>query len=151
MTHRQIIDYCLNKAGAYLDYPFNPVVPVVKVKAPSMDKGRIFAQPFILRGKPKVTLNCTPASAEYYRHIYDGAVTRGYHCPPIQQPHFNTVDLDSTVPDEEILRMIDHAYAVSVSKLPKYAQRELSKYPKQGNSDGDKNKKLNSNERRRKT
>ena len=125
MTHRQIIDYCLQKSGAYLDYPFDPVYPVVKVKAPSQDKGRIFAQSFILRGEPKVTLNCRPSAAEFYRSVYPGSVVRGWHCPPVQQPHFNTVSLDGTVPDDEILLMIDHAYDVVVAKMPKYIQREL--------------------------
>ena len=125
MTHQQIIDYCLKKRGAYLDYPFDPVFPTIKVKASSQDKGRIFAQPFMLHGEPKVTLNCTPDSAELYRTIYPGSVVRGWHCPPIQQPHFNTVTLDGTVPDEEIPMMIDHAYDVVVAKLPKYIQREL--------------------------
>jgi len=125
MTHQQIVDYCLKKPGAYLDYPFDPIWPVVKVRAPSQEKGRIFAQPFILRGEPKVTLNCTPETAEIYRHVYPGSVTRGWHCPPVQQPHFNTVNLDGSVPDEEILIMIDHAYQVVVGKMPKYLQREL--------------------------
>ncbi len=125
MTHRQILDICLRKPGAYLDYPFDPIVPVVKVRAPSREKGRIFAQVFTLRGAPMVTLNCTPASAEYYRSIFPGSVTRGWHCPPVQQPHFNTVALDGSVPDEEILRMIDHAYEVVVKKFPKYVQKEL--------------------------
>ena len=125
MTHQEIIETCLRKPGAYLDHPFGPDVPVVKVKAPSQDKGRIFAQVFMLRGEPKVTLNCRPDSAEFYRTIYPGAVTRGWHCPPIQQPHFNTVSLDGTVPDDELLAMIDHAYDVVVAKLPKYVRREL--------------------------
>lgn len=125
MTHQQIIDYCLQKSGAYLDYPFNPDIPVVKVKVPSQEKGRIFAQVFTLRGEPKVTLNCRPDSAEFYRNIYPDSVTRGWHCPPVQQPHFNTINLDGTVPDDEILLMIDHAYDVIVSKMPKYIQCEL--------------------------
>lgn len=125
MTFDEIIAVCLRKPGAYLDYPFNPFLPVVKVKAPSQAKGRIFAQPFLLRGEPKVTLNCTPASAAFYRAAYPGAVTRGWHCPPVQQPHFNTVNLDGVVPDAEILRMIDHAYETVVAKYPKYVQREL--------------------------
>lgn len=125
MTHQQIIDYCLRKSGAYLDYPFDPEYPVVKVKAPSQEKGRIFAQPFMLRGESKVTLNCTPASAEFYRSVYPESVTRGYHCPQVQQPHFNTINLDGTVPDEEILLMIDHAYDTVVAKLPKHIQRKL--------------------------
>ena len=125
MTHREIIDYCLKKPGAYLDFPFDPIFPCVKVKSPSQQKGRIFAQPFMLRGSPKLTLNCTPATAELFRNVYLGSVVRGWHCPQVQQPHFNTVSLDGTVPDDEILYMIDHAYAVVVAKLPKYIQREL--------------------------
>lgn len=126
MIHQQIIEYCLKKPCAYLDYPFDPIYPVAKVKAPSQEKGRIFAQPFMLRGEPKVTLNCTPESAEFYRSVYPGSVVRGWHCPPVQQPHFNTVNLDGVVPDEEILRMIDHAYDVVVAKFPKYMQKEIN-------------------------
>ena len=125
MTLDQVIAYCMEKPGAYLDYPFTPFFPVVRVKAPSQKKGRIFAQPFILRGDPKVTLNCTPAAAEYYRARYPDAVTRGWHCPPVQQPHFNTVDLAGAVPDSELNRMIDHAYDTVVAKYPQYIQREL--------------------------
>lgn len=125
MTHTEIIDYCMKKPGAYLDYPFDPIFPVVKVKAQSQEKGRIFAQPFMLRGEPKVTLNCTPISAEFYRSVYPDSVVRGWHCPPVQQPHFNTVNLDGTVPDKEILLMVDHAYDTVVAKLPRYIQKEL--------------------------
>lgn len=126
MTHEQIIEYCLKKNGSYLDYPFDPTVPVVKVKAASQDKGRIFVQIFFLRGEPKVTLNCTPESAEFYRSVYPGSVVRGWHCPPVQQPHFNTINLDGSVPDDEIIHMIDHAYKVVVKKYPKYIQNEIS-------------------------
>ena len=126
MTHDQIIDYCLKKKGAYLDFPFDPDIPVVRVRPPSMDKGRIFAQIFFLKNEPKVTLNCTPESAEFYRSIYPGSIVRGWHCPAVQQPHFNTINLDGSVPDEEILSMIDDAYCVVLAKYPKYIQRELS-------------------------
>jgi predicted DNA-binding protein (MmcQ/YjbR family) len=27
MTHAEIINYCLNKPGAYLDWPFDPIFP----------------------------------------------------------------------------------------------------------------------------
>ena len=45
--------------------------------------------------------------------------------PPVQQSHFNTVNLDGAVPDEEIYKMIDHTYSTTTAKLPKYAQKEL--------------------------
>ena len=128
MTHQEIIDYCLQKPGAYLDYPFGPDVDIIKVKAPSQEKGRIFAQVFMLRGEPKVTLNCRPDSGELYRTIYPGSVTRGWHCPPVMQPHFNTISLDGAVPDDELLLMIDLAYDVVVAKLPKYMQKEIENY-----------------------
>ncbi len=95
------------------------------MKPPSQEKGRIFAQVFTLRGEPKVTLNCRPDSAEFYRSVYPGSVVRGYHCPPIQQPHFNTVNLDGSVSDDELLLMIDHVYDTVLAKFPKYIQREI--------------------------
>ncbi len=125
MTLDQVIAYCMEKPGAYLDYPFTPFFPVIRVKAPSQAKGRIFAQPFLLRGEPKVTLNCTPAAADYYRAKYSGAVVRGWHCPPVQQPHFNTVDLDGAVPDDELTAMMDHAYETVVAKYSAVIRREL--------------------------
>ena len=125
MTLNEIETYCLTKPGAYLDWPFGPEFSVVKVKAPSMEKGRIFAQPFILRGESKVTLNCDMMTGELYRAIYPGTVSRGWYCPPIQQPYFNTVALDGTVPDDVLIEMIDHAYKFVVGKLPKKIQKEL--------------------------
>ena len=37
----------------------------------------------------------------------------------------NTVSLDGTVPDGDIIRMIDHAFQTAVSRMPGYARREL--------------------------
>ena len=129
MTHQQILDYCLAKSGAYVDFPFGPDVIIVKLKSKSQDKGRIFAQLFELKGQPKATFNCDIMTGEMYRQIYPGTVTRGYHCPAVQ-PYFNTLNLDGTVPDEEILRMIDHAYAAVLSKMPKYIQKEIEEAQK---------------------
>lgn len=125
MTQQQIISYCLAKPGAFLDYPFGPDVIVVKVKAPS-SAARIFAQVFMLKGEPCATFNCEMMTGEMYRAVYPGVVTRGYHCPPVQQPYFNTVRLDGGVPDEEMINMIEHAYKTVVAKLPKKAQKELA-------------------------
>lgn len=123
MTHEQILEYCLKKKGTYLDYPFDPDYPVVRVKSATQEKGRIFAQIFYLNGLPKVTLNCTPASGEFYRSIYPGSVVRGWHCPTVQQPYFDTVSLDGSVPDSEIYTMMDSSYDIVISKYPKYIQK----------------------------
>ncbi len=124
MTSQQIIDYCLTKPGAFVDFPFGPQAVILKVKSTN-SAARIFAQLFILKGEPCATFSCDRATGEVYRNVYPGAVTRGYHCPPVQQPYFNTVRLTGEVPDDEIKRMIDHAYAAVTAKLPKYARKEL--------------------------
>ena len=126
MTVQQILDYCLSKTGAYIDFPFGVEVTVVKLKSESQEKGRIFTQLFKLKGEPKATFNCDMMTGEFYRQLYPSAVTRGYHCPPVMQPYFNTVNLDGTVHDDELCHMIDHSYAVVLAKLPKYMQRELA-------------------------
>ncbi|MDE5576923.1 MAG: MmcQ/YjbR family DNA-binding protein [Oscillospiraceae bacterium] len=119
MTHEKILEYCLTKKGAYEDYPFGDGTVCVKVKK------RIFAQLFSLKGVPMLTFNGDAMTGDFYRTAYPDSVTRGYHCPPVQQPYFNTVRLDGGVPDEEILRMIDGSYKYVVGKLTKKVQREL--------------------------
>ncbi|MCX4356952.1 MAG: MmcQ/YjbR family DNA-binding protein [Oscillospiraceae bacterium] len=119
MTHEEILKHCLGKKGTYQDCPFGDETICVKVK------NRIFAQLFFLKGKPMFTFNGDALTGELYRKMYPDDVKRGYHCPPVQQPYFNTVDLNGSVPDEEILRMIDSSYEYVVSKLMKKLQKEL--------------------------
>lgn len=124
MTQDEMIQYCLSKPGAFVTYPFGPDCTVVKVPS-GQSAARIFAQFSIRGGQPMATFNCDRLTGEFFRAVYPGVVTRGYHCPPVQQPYFNTVRLDGTVPEDVLTLMIDHAYAVVVGKLPKKAQREL--------------------------
>lgn len=119
MIKEEFVNRCLAKRGAYIDFPFGDDIVVVKVR------GKIFAQSFILKGVETVTLNCTREGGEYYRTAFDGIVTRGYHCPQVQQPYFNSFQL-SELPDEVIVEMINHSYETVKSKLPKYIQRELT-------------------------
>ena len=44
----------------------------------------------------------------------------GYH---LNKRHWNTVELDDSVPDEELLDLIDHSYNLVVASLTK-AQRD---------------------------
>ncbi|MDE7398325.1 MAG: MmcQ/YjbR family DNA-binding protein [Oscillospiraceae bacterium] len=119
MTHEEILEYCLTKKGAYKDFPFGDETICVKVKR------RIFAQLFYLNGEPMFTFNGDALTGDFYRKMYPNDVKRGYHCPPVQQPYFNTVNLGGSVPDEEILRMADGSYQYMVSKLTKKVQKEL--------------------------
>ena len=54
-----------------------------------------------LDGKDIVNLKCDPMQADFLRGIYKGVVP-AYH---MNKTHWNTVYLDSDVPDEEIENM----------------------------------------------
>lgn len=119
MTTEDFIEYCLDKAGAYKDFPFGDDVTVIKVEK------KIFAQFAVLKGTESATLNSDAETSDFYRRLYPDIIVRGYHCPPVQQPYFNTFPIDGILPDEFILEMIDHSYGYVVSKLPKYIQKKL--------------------------
>ena len=118
MTYSELLDYCLAKNGAYIDHPFGPDSDIIKVE------GKIFAQLFLLGGRESATFNCERMTGDFYRQLFPGIVVRGYHCPLVQQPYFNTFPL-AEVPDEMILEMLDHSYTTVVGKLPKYKQKRL--------------------------
>ena len=118
MTYFELLDDCLAKNGAYIDHPFGPDSDIIKVE------GKIFAQLFLLGGRESATFNCERMTGDFYRQLFPGIVVRGYHCPPVQQPYFNTFPL-AEVPDEMILEMLDHSYTTVVGKLPKYKQKKL--------------------------
>lgn len=119
MTPEQLIEFCLQKNGAYIDHPFGLDSTIIKVEK------RIFAQFFQLNGEDKITLNCDMMTGQFYRQLYPGTVVRGWHCPPVQQPYFNTFPINCEIPEEMIYEMIDHSYQTVVGKLPKYIQKKL--------------------------
>lgn len=106
--------YCLAKPKAYEDLPFGEIPICYKVNK------RIFAQLY----PDKITLKCTAFSGEAFRNAYPGVIVRGYHCPPVQQPYWNTIDL-KRFPSEELPMMIDHAYETVVAGFSKKIQREI--------------------------
>lgn len=112
MTHEEILQYCLQKKCAYEDFPFGPKSKVIKVRK------KIFAQLFYLNDEPMLTVNGDALTTDFFRNLYPDVV-RGYHCPPIQQPYFNTINLSGNVPDDEIINMIDLSYKYVKCKLPK--------------------------------
>lgn len=119
MTTDEILYYCLSKPGAYIDFPFGNIPVCVKVEK------RLFAQMYPLKDDHKITLNCDRMTGELYRNLYPGTVVRGYHCPPIQQPYFNTIFLNDVISDADLKMMIDHSYSTVVRKLSRAKQKEL--------------------------
>ena len=119
IKQEKLLEYCLTKTGSYVDHPFGMDSDIIKVK------NRIFAQLFFLKNTPMITVNGDPLINDFYRQIYPEYIKRGYHCPPVQQPYFNTIDLTGNVPESELFVMIDNSYRYVVGKLTKKLQKEL--------------------------
>lgn len=63
--------------------------------------------------KACLSLKCDPFVAKSLREQYS-AVTPGYH---LNKEHWNTVVIDGSVPDDEIIWMIDHSYELVVRRI----------------------------------
>lgn len=116
----EIKTYCINKWKAREDYPFGEVPVCYKLNS------KVFAQIYPNPEDYKITLKCTPEAGQFYRQVYPGVVVRGYHCPPVQQPYWNTV-YPNQIPDDELLNMIDHAYDTVLHSFSKKVQKEIVK------------------------
>jgi predicted DNA-binding protein (MmcQ/YjbR family) len=108
-------NYCLSKKGAYEDYPFGPEPLVIKVSS------KMFALLSIRMDKVTLSLKCDPFVAQNLRQQY-AAVQPGYH---MNKEHWNTVSLDDSVPETELLWMIDHSYEMVVKGLSKDEKLKL--------------------------
>ena len=114
----KIHDYCMKKACVYETRPFGEYPICYRVA------GKIFAQLTPKEGRFMLTLKTDPIVATIYRSTYPGVVVRGYHCPPVQQPYWNTIDLNEF--DEALLwQMLDEAYEEVIKKLPKKDRERL--------------------------
>ncbi|MDF1597129.1 MAG: MmcQ/YjbR family DNA-binding protein [Acidimicrobiia bacterium] len=101
-------------AGATSGYPFGPGALVYKVG------GKMFAlvaddvEPF------RISLKCEPDLALELRALYPGAVSAGYH---LNKRHWNTIEMNDTLPKAELEEWISHSYDLVVAGLPR-RQRE---------------------------
>ena len=117
MTPKEMLDYCLAKPHAVMTLPFG-VTPICVTLG-----GKIFAQ--IFPDRQMVTLKCARAEGEFYRRQYPDAIRPGYHCPAVQRPYFNSVDL-TKIEDDALLLMADHAYESVLNKLSKKDRQLLT-------------------------
>jgi len=92
-------EYCISKKDATESFPFGDDTLVFKVRE------KIFAL-VNLDGDLSINLKCDPEFALELRERYS-SVTPGYH---MNKKHWNTVLLEGSVPDKEVLSWIDHSY-----------------------------------------
>jgi predicted DNA-binding protein (MmcQ/YjbR family) len=107
-------DYCLSKAGVTEGFPFDENTLVFRVL------GKIFAltniEKFVF-----INLKCDPSRAIELRESNPG-IQPGYH---MNKKHWNSVYIDGSVSDTQILALIDHSYELVVASLPRIQREQL--------------------------
>lgn len=121
MTKEKLIEYALTFSGAAADSPFEDDFETVVLR--HYDTGKWFGLIMLHDGKYIVNLKCEPLNAEFLRDVYKGVIP-AYHMNKI---HWNSVYLDSDVPDEEIFNMVGASFELTQKK--------------RGRTDGRKNRK----------
>jgi len=109
MDLAQFREYCLSKPRATEGTPFGPDVLVFKVG------GKMFALAALDEVPTTVNLKCDPDLALDLRDRYE-QVTPGYH---MNKKHWNTVEIETGIPDGDLRKMIDHSYDLVANSLPK--------------------------------
>jgi predicted DNA-binding protein (MmcQ/YjbR family) len=102
-------EYCLSKPQATEDMPFGEGVLVFKVG------GKIFALASLDDVPARANLKCDPDLALELRDRYE-QIRPGYH---MNKKHWNTVEIESGIPEAELRKMLDHSYELVVQSLPK--------------------------------
>ena len=110
MSRAELLRYCLDKPGAWLDEPWEGDV-VVKVAE------KIFAFLGSADGTT-IGLKCgadRDTADEWLARFPGDAVAMAY----IGRSGWNTLTVGASIPDDEIVEAVDASYATVVSKLPK--------------------------------
>jgi predicted DNA-binding protein (MmcQ/YjbR family) len=115
MEAAELRDLCLSFPGAQETFPFGHETSVFKVA------GKIFALSRLAEPHLRVSVKCEPGLAEQLREAH-AAVRPGYH---LNKRHWNTVDVDGSLPDEMIGDMVEDSYDLVVSALSRARQRAL--------------------------
>ena len=111
-------DYCLNKKGVTEHFSFNQDTLVFKVG------GKMFALSSLNqweKGEPSVNLKCNPDYALELRAQYDD-IKGGFHMSKV---HWNTVTINSEVPDQFVKELIDDSYELVFKSLSKKMLSEI--------------------------
>ncbi len=113
MNIEEIREYCISLKAATESFPFDETTLVFKV----MNKM------FCLLGLDdfRISLKNDPEKNIDLRAHYS-AIIPGYH---LNKEHWNTINLDGSVPSKLIVEMIDESYRLIVESLPKKKQEEF--------------------------
>ena len=114
MNIEELREYCISKKGVTESFPFDETTLVFKV----MDKMFCLTD---LEDDLHVALKNLPGKNIELREQYS-AVKPGYH---MNKMHWNTIEIDGSIPDKMIYEFIDISYNLIVQSLTKKKKEEL--------------------------
>jgi len=117
MNIEEFRSYCLVKKGVTESFPFDEKTLVFKVM------GKMFALSGLEYQPARANLKCDPERSIVLREEYDGLITAGYH---MSKKHWNTVELEKSIPKSLICELIDHSYDLVVQGLTRKLKEELA-------------------------
>ena len=119
MNIEEIRDFCLQKKGITEEFPFNETTLVFKVM------GKMFLLVALDRwetGQQEINVKCDPEKAIQLREKFPDDIYVG---PYMNKKHWNTIKVNTVLPDKKIKHFINHSYELVVAKLTKKQKEEL--------------------------
>jgi predicted DNA-binding protein (MmcQ/YjbR family) len=116
MEYKELENKLLTRKGVVKDFPFGQDVAVFKVG------GKMFALVAWPEEPMRITLKCDPEEVDYLRSTF-AAIKPGYY---MNKKHWNTISLDSTIPEDLLIELIESSYDLVVKGLPKAERQKLS-------------------------
>ena len=117
MNIETLRNYCLSKPGVTESFPFDEDTLVFKVL------GKMFLLVSLSERPLTMNVKCDPELATELRERHPHAVYGAYH---MNKKHWNSVNCESDLLDDELVEMIDHSYALVLKGLPKKDRERLS-------------------------
>lgn len=115
MTLEDIRSYCLSKKGVIEDFPFDDKTLVFKVGS------KMFGLTNIKSSSLAISLKCDPILAAALREEF-AAIKPGYH---LNKKHWNTIDIDGSIPEDKIYSLIDLSYDLVFKGLKKVEKERI--------------------------
>ncbi len=116
MTLDELREYCLAFKGVTEELPFDEDTLVFKVL------GKMFALSNMMTFE-FINLKCNPEKAIELREQHS-EITPAWH---MNKKHWNSVNLQGDLSNEQIQEWIKHSYDLVVAKMPKKLKLELEK------------------------
>lgn len=114
MNIEELREYCIAKKGVTEEFPFDETTLVFKVA------GKMFCLTDLEDDFAVALKNLPEKNIEFREHF--PAVKPGYHMNKI---HWNTIDVDGTIPDKMLYEFVDISYNLIVQSLTKKKKEEL--------------------------